>query len=117
LKYGPGELYYGVSGLNMFLTVTHKDQACMPPFGGTETKCSGALPKRCLTFILREAQLTWCISLGGRVVQLGDAAHIFLSTSGNGGTQAMEDIMSLAACLDIAGREQVLWATRVYNLL
>jgi 2-polyprenyl-6-methoxyphenol hydroxylase-like FAD-dependent oxidoreductase len=53
----------------------------------------------------------------GHVVQLGDAAHTFLPTSGNGGTQAIEDAISLASCLDTAGRENVIWATKVHNLL
>jgi 2-polyprenyl-6-methoxyphenol hydroxylase-like FAD-dependent oxidoreductase len=64
----------------------------------------------------RDPQPNW-VSPGGRVVQLGDAAHTFLPTSGNGGTQAMEDAISLAACLDFAGRDDVPSASRVHNLL
>lgn len=48
---------------------------------------------------------------------LGDAAHTMLPTSGNGGTQAVEDAMSLAACLQIAGKGHVPQATRVHNKL
>lgn len=50
-------------------------------------------------------------------MQIGDAAHSFLPSSGNGATQGMEDAVSLAACLQIAGKENVPWATRVHNKL
>ncbi|KAI0451679.1 FAD/NAD(P)-binding domain-containing protein [Xylaria acuta] len=64
----------------------------------------------------RDPQPKWT-SDGGRVVQLGDSAHSFLPTSGNGATQACEDALSLATCLRIArkGNERV--ATRVHNKL
>ncbi|KAI8946936.1 FAD/NAD(P)-binding domain-containing protein [Xylaria longipes] len=64
----------------------------------------------------RDPQPKWT-SDGGRVVQLGDSAHSFLPTSGNGASQACEDALSLATCLRIAqkGNERV--ATRVHNKL
>ncbi|KAI0864923.1 FAD/NAD(P)-binding domain-containing protein [Xylaria cubensis] len=64
----------------------------------------------------RDPQPKWT-SDGGRVVQLGDSAHSFLPTSGNGATQACEDALSLATCLRIArkGKERV--ATKVHNKL
>lgn len=37
-----------------------------------------------------------------RVLQAGDSAHSFLPTSGSGGTQAIEDGISIAACLQLA---------------
>lgn len=64
----------------------------------------------------RDPQPRWT-SAGGHVVQLGDAAHTFLPTSGNGGTQALEDAVSLAACVAMAQRQRVPDATRVHNLL
>ncbi|KAG9666976.1 hypothetical protein KCU99_g9297, partial [Aureobasidium melanogenum] len=65
----------------------------------------------------RDPQPNWT-SPAGRVVQLGDAAHAFLPNSGNGGTQAMEDAISLATCIAIAGDgEGVPISTRVHNLL
>ncbi|KAF7198547.1 FAD-dependent monooxygenase mdpD [Pseudocercospora fuligena] len=58
------------------------------------------------------------VSPGGRVVQIGDAAHTFLPSSGNGGTQAIEDAISLAACLTAAGsKENIPDAARVHQLL
>ncbi|KAF5249704.1 hypothetical protein FANTH_5012 [Fusarium anthophilum] len=56
-------------------------------------------------------------SPGGHVVQLGDAAHAFLPTSGNGATQAIEDGVTLATCLQLAGKSQAANATKVYNKL
>ncbi|GJN71741.1 hypothetical protein PLICBS_005809 [Purpureocillium lilacinum] len=64
----------------------------------------------------RDPQRTWT-SPAGRVLQLGDAAHTFHPSSGNGGTQAVEDAVSIAKCLSIAGKGGVEWATRVSNLL
>jgi len=64
----------------------------------------------------RDPQPKWA-SDGGRVIQLGDAAHTFHPSSGNGGTQAVEDAISLAKCLSIAGKDNLQWATRVSNLL
>lgn len=64
----------------------------------------------------RDPQPKWTSS-GGHVVQLGDTAHTFLPSSGNGGTQAIEDAISLAACVAIAGKDQIPDATRVHNLL
>ncbi|KAK5120351.1 hypothetical protein LTR85_006290 [Meristemomyces frigidus] len=65
----------------------------------------------------RDPQPTWT-SPSGLVVQLGDAAHTFLPSSGNGGTQAMEDAISLASCIAMAGsKDRVPEATRIHNLL
>ncbi|EOD44484.1 putative monooxygenase fad-binding protein [Neofusicoccum parvum UCRNP2] len=50
----------------------------------------------------RNPQPRWASPLA-RVVQVGDAAHSFLPASGNGATQAIEDAVSLAACLQLAG--------------
>ncbi|GCB20109.1 3-hydroxybenzoate 6-hydroxylase 1 [Aspergillus awamori] len=64
----------------------------------------------------RNPQPRWA-SPGGRVVQIGDAAHPFLPTSASGGTMAMEDAYSLAACLHIFGKNHVSLATKVHNHL
>lgn len=72
--------------------------------------------KQCLDWKLmwRDPQPQWA-SKGGRLIQLGDAAHPFLPTSASGGTMAMEDAYSLAACLSIGRRENTPFATKVYN--
>ena len=80
----------------------------------------------------RDPQPQWT-SPAGRVLQLGDAAHTFLPSSGSGGTQTIEDAFSLAACITAAlaatqphgGKQQqqnpptdaIPDATRVHNLL
>lgn len=47
-------------------------------------------------------------------MQLGDAAHSFLPTSGNGATQAVEDALSLSTCLRLGGRENVVNSVRAH---
>ncbi|KAK0452012.1 uncharacterized protein EV420DRAFT_1630458 [Desarmillaria tabescens] len=64
----------------------------------------------------RNPQPKW-ISPMGRVVQIGDAAHSLLPTSGSGATMAMEDGFTLAACLHISGKDNIPLAARVYNKL
>lgn len=64
----------------------------------------------------RDPESLWT-SPKGRVIQLGDAAHTFVPSSGNGATQAIEDAMSLASCLEIGGKSNVPRALRVHNLL
>ncbi|OQV08773.1 FAD binding domain-containing protein [Cladophialophora immunda] len=56
-------------------------------------------------------------SESGRLIRLGDAAHAFFPTAGNGAVQALEDGVSLAECLRIGGKENVHWATKVHNKL
>ncbi|GAB7360423.1 hypothetical protein MBLNU230_g8379t1 [Neophaeotheca triangularis] len=61
----------------------------------------------------RDPQPSWS-SKGGRIVQIGDAAHSFLPSSGNGATQAIEDATSLAACLQEGGKENIPEAVRAH---
>ncbi len=53
----------------------------------------------------------------GRIAQIGDAAHTLLPTSASGATMAMEDGITLAACLQVSGKDDVPLAARVYNKL
>lgn len=64
----------------------------------------------------RNPQPKWS-SDGGRVVQLGDSAHSFVPTSGNGATQAMEDALSLATCLRLGGSDRVMDSVRAHVLM
>jgi 2-polyprenyl-6-methoxyphenol hydroxylase-like FAD-dependent oxidoreductase len=68
----------------------------------------------------RELRREWA-SPKGRLVQIGDAAHPFLPTTVNGGTQALEDGVSLARCLRLAVEKHGLAAlpdaTKVHNVL
>lgn len=55
------------------------------------------------------------VSPQSRIALIGDAAHPFLPTSIQGASQAMEDGVTLAACLDIAGKQNVAEAMQVYE--
>jgi hypothetical protein len=46
--------------------------------------------------------------------QIGDAAHSYLPASGNGATQAIEDAISIASCLQIGGKENIPQSVRVH---
>lgn len=65
-------------------------------------------PKTIINFELlwRNPQPSWT-SPNARVIQIGDAAHSFLPASGNGATQAIEDAISIASCLQIGGKEAI----------
>lgn len=52
-----------------------------------------------------------------RIALIGDAAHPFLPTSIQGASQAMEDGVVMAACLDKAGKDKVVEAVQVYEKL
>lgn len=74
----------------------------------------------------RDLRREWT-SKGGRVVQIGDAAHSTVPASAAGGTLALEDAITVASCLQLAAAPGcstpsgagagVPMGTRVYNLL
>ncbi|ROV98747.1 hypothetical protein VMCG_06705 [Cytospora schulzeri] len=58
----------------------------------------------------RDPQPNWSSPLG-RVVQVGDSAHTFLPSSGNGLVQGIEDAITLSTCLQLGGNlRSGLWA-------
>lgn len=57
------------------------------------------------------------ISPKNRIALIGDAAHPFLPTSIQGASQAMEDGVVVAACLDNSGKKNVAEAMRIYEKL
>lgn len=61
----------------------------------------------------RDPQPSWT-SPGARVIQIGDAAHSFLPASSNGATQAIEDAVSLATCLQLGGKDNIPEAVRAH---
>ena len=61
----------------------------------------------------RNPQPSWT-SPGARVVQIGDAAHSYLPASSNGATQAIEDAVSLASCLQIGGKDNIAQSVRAH---
>ncbi|KAF2724197.1 FAD/NAD(P)-binding domain-containing protein [Polychaeton citri CBS 116435] len=68
----------------------------------------------------RDMKREW-VSPKGRLTQIGDAAHPFLPTTVNGGTQALEDAVSLACCLRLAVEKHGIGAlpggAKVHNAL
>ncbi|KAI3318555.1 putative monooxygenase [Xylariaceae sp. AK1471] len=68
----------------------------------------------------RDLRPEWT-SKGGHVVQVGDAAHATMPASVSGGTLALEDVITLASCLQLssygAGAVGAPLGTKVYNLL
>ncbi|KAF2453533.1 hypothetical protein BDY21DRAFT_417112 [Lineolata rhizophorae] len=54
----------------------------------------------------RDALPTWT-SKHHRMIVLGDAAHPFVPTSGQGAGQAIEDGATIAVCLELAGKQRV----------
>lgn len=66
----------------------------------------------------RNLRREWTSS-GGHVVQVGDSAHTFTPTSGAGATQAIEDAITLATCLQLGsgGGGMGSLTTKIYNLL
>ncbi|KKY27247.1 putative salicylate hydroxylase [Phaeomoniella chlamydospora] len=55
------------------------------------------------------------ISPKARIALIGDAAHPFLPTSIQGASQAMEDGVTLAICLEKSGKRKVQEAVRAYE--
>jgi 2-polyprenyl-6-methoxyphenol hydroxylase-like FAD-dependent oxidoreductase len=64
----------------------------------------------------RDPDPVWT-SQGGRIIKIGDAAHSFIPNSTSGATQAMEDGLSLAACLRLASKPNVALATKIHTKL
>ncbi|KAF2453982.1 salicylate hydroxylase [Lineolata rhizophorae] len=66
--------------------------------------------------VYRDPMPTW-LSPKARIALIGDAAHPFLPTSIQGASQAMEDGVCLAACLQLAGKGAAAEALRAYERL
>ncbi|KAI3539446.1 hypothetical protein CSPX01_08892 [Colletotrichum filicis] len=132
---GPGaHVVVGKTQDTICWVLTHKDEGNANEDWTAEASIDDALPyvkdwnpfiteliketpgKTCTDWKLmwRDPQSKWT-SPGGRVVQIGDAAHTFLPSSGSGATMALEDAFSLAACLQISGKCNISLATKVHN--
>ncbi|KAI5252125.1 putative MAK1-like monooxygenase [Aureobasidium subglaciale] len=64
--------------------------------------------------VYRDPLPRW-VSDHGRTCLLGDSAHPFLPTSAQGATQALEDGVTLAYCLKVAGKSQIPAALRAFQ--
>ncbi|CAI6042553.1 unnamed protein product [Clonostachys chloroleuca] len=101
--------------VNKVLEIT----AQIPGFPEIATRLMKKTPKDGIIdweLMWRDPRENWA-SPHGRVIQVGDSAHTFLPSSGNGATQAMEDAISLATCLQIGGKSNISLATKVHTKL
>lgn len=64
--------------------------------------------------VYREPLPRW-VSSGGRIALIGDAAHPFLPTSVQGASQAMEDGVTIALCVQKAGKGKIPEALRTFQ--
>lgn len=64
----------------------------------------------------RDVKEQWTSDIG-RLVRIGDAAHAFFPTAGNGAVQGLEDAISLAQCIQMADKQRLTEATKVHNKL
>lgn len=69
-----------------------------------------------MALVYRDPLPTW-VSTHGRIALIGDAAHPFLPTSAQGATQALEDGVTIAVCLEKAGKSNVPAALRSFQAL
>lgn len=97
-----------------------KALSCVPDWDPVIAALVRTAPKGAVVhwpLLWRDLRREWT-SPGGRVVQVGDSAHSFIPTSGNGATQALEDAITLAACLQLSGGPRnASLATKIFNLL
>ncbi|KAF8074497.1 hypothetical protein FPV67DRAFT_1445561 [Lyophyllum atratum] len=87
---------------------------------GWDARCSAVLSKAPSfvdwKLVHRDPLPTW-VSTTGRLVLIGDAAHPFLPTSIQGASQAVEDGVTLAVTLQLAGKTKVPLAVRSWEHL
>ncbi|KAH7929063.1 monooxygenase [Leucogyrophana mollusca] len=87
---------------------------------GWDPRCAAIISKApsCIDWklIVHDPLPTW-LSKGARVVLIGDAAHPFLPTSVQGASQAVEDGVTLAVTLKLAGKGDVPLATRTWEAI
>ncbi|KAL5524145.1 hypothetical protein ACEPAG_8318 [Sanghuangporus baumii] len=112
--------------------ITHKDEAdieeswsfpgkmedVLKVVEGWDPRCAAILTKApsCVDWklVYRDPLPQW-ISKGARLALIGDAAHPFLPTSIQGASQAVEDGITLAVVLQLAGKKDVPLAIRAWE--
>lgn len=90
-----------------------------PGWGEPMIRLVKTMPEGSIVFwplLWRNPTRTTC-SAACFVVQIGDAAHSFLPTSGNGATQAIEDAVTIAACLQRSGKDKLALGVATHSLL
>jgi len=85
---------------------------------GWDPRCAAVISKApsCTDWklIVHDPLPNW-VSKDGRVLLIGDAAHPFLPTSMQGASQAIEDGVTLAVALKMAGKDKVPLAARAWE--
>ncbi|KAH7929062.1 monooxygenase [Leucogyrophana mollusca] len=140
-----GDVFYGWIGQDVHMlasssrngktiswVITHKDDTDLQDtwsfpgktedvvkiVAGWDPRCAAILSKApsCIDWklIVHDPLPTW-ISKSGRVILVGDAAHPFLPTSAQGASQAIEDGVTLAVTLQLAGKNDVPLAVKSWE--
>ncbi|KAG1752292.1 monooxygenase [Suillus paluster] len=112
--------------------ITHKDNAAVDGHWSSpgkiedvldivkdwDPRCAAVISKApsCIDWkiLVHDPLPTW-VSKSGRVLLIGDAAHPFLPTSMQGASQAIEDGVTLAVTLNLAGKDNVPLGTRAWE--
>ncbi|KIJ59084.1 hypothetical protein HYDPIDRAFT_170978 [Hydnomerulius pinastri MD-312] len=85
-----------------------------------DPRCAAVISKApsCVDWklIVHDPLPTW-ISKTGRLLLIGDAAHPFLPSSVQGASQAIEDGVTLAVALSLAGKDRVPLAARTWEAI
>ncbi|KAG2340006.1 monooxygenase [Suillus weaverae] len=85
-----------------------------------DPRCAAVISKTpsCIDWklLVHDPLPTW-VSKSGRVVLIGDAAHPFLPSSVQGASQAIEDGLTLAVTLKLAGKNDVPLGTRTWEFI
>ncbi|EJU03230.1 monooxygenase [Dacryopinax primogenitus] len=119
-------------GRDVSWVITHKDEADIEEswsFPGKmedvlkivedwDPRCAAILSKApsCVDWklVYRDPLLTW-LSRKARIALIGDAAHPFLPTSAQGASQAIEDGVTIAVNLKLAGKKNAQLALRAFE--
>ncbi|KAF8142161.1 monooxygenase [Boletus edulis] len=87
---------------------------------GWDPRCAAVISKApsCVDWklIVHNPLPSW-VSRDGRVLLIGDAAHPSLPTSMQGASQAIEDGVTLAVTLKMAGKDNILLAARTWEAI
>ncbi|KAF2200670.1 putative monooxygenase [Delitschia confertaspora ATCC 74209] len=99
----PGDIEDAVKAVEGWAPIVHAIIRATPPDRVVDWK-----------LVFRDPLPTY-VSPQSRIALIGDAAHPFLPTSIQGASQSMEDGVTAAVCLGLAGKENVQEALKVYE--
>ena len=99
----PGDIEDAIKTVEGWAPIVHTIIRATPPESLVDWK-----------LVFRDPLPTY-VSPKARICLMGDAAHPFLPTSIQGASQSMEDGVTAAVCLELAGKHKVPEALRVYE--